>query len=163
MIDKLQRVNIKSLEIGVLQDEDVMLPLRTIDSPIVKKYVVLDLKRKMLFIYFPIQVPTSRYTQSTTTQLYHQYRIQIPFAQLDSMLQWTDRETNCRCQFTFLDTPPTYHRRITDIVRSFYDDSNWRDADTWFRQTDINNARQELASLPVGLRKSNPIIDIGKC
>lgn len=140
-----------------------MLPLRTLDSPIAEKYVVLDLKRRMFFIYFPIQVLASRYSQATPIQLFHQYRIQVPFSQLVSMLQWTDRDTDCRCHFTYLDTPPIYHRRITDISRTFYDDSNWRESDTWFRQTDINNARQELATLPVGLRKSNPIIDIGMC
>ena len=66
------------------------------------------------------------------------------------------------------ETPPRYFWK-GDEGRSFpaasgdpYAATSWSQRDTWFRRTDICYDRTSLRNSPLTLKKSNPIIDLGK-
>lgn len=140
-----------------------MLSLRTVgDGHYEQASVALDLKQRALFVYFQLTVFNPKQKSTKGTGLQHDYRLKIPFSQMTRNFQSRDSTSGCISQYTFLDSPPLYHRRIKNIEHTFVDDTTWRDTGTWFRQTQVVHNPQGQASLPASLRKLNPIIDIGK-
>ena len=144
------------MDLGVLVDETTMMPMRTVGSLTTENAsLVLDLKYKNLLVYFELRILSSRRPQ--------EYRLKIHFSQLDRFLESKDSSTGDISHFTFLGSPPEYHRRIQNTENSFGNkETSWREWDTWYRQANIVHNPTELAHLPVGLRRLNPIIDIGK-
>ena len=149
------------MDIGVLVDETTVLPMRTVGTGTNEQHasVVLDLKHRVLQVYFRLPVFNSL---RKTVEIHYSYRLTVPFAQMKRIFQKFDSVSKSVSHLTFLDAPPVYHRRIQNISSTFLDENSWKDADTWFRQTDIAHNQQDLAALPVGLRKYRPLIDIGE-
>lgn len=140
-----------------------MSPMRTVGAGHDEQaYLVLDLQRRALFVYFQLAIFNPKQKSAKATGLQHEYRLKIPFPQMTRIFQSRDFTSGCISQFTFLDSPPLYHRRIKNIENTFTDDSTWRDSGTWFRQTHVVHNPQGQASLPASLQKLNPIIDIGE-
>jgi RNA-dependent RNA polymerase len=82
-------------------------------------------------------------------------------AQLSCVLQTEDQERVSHV--IALDTPPVYHRKLSDVASTFSDSENrWKAWDLWSRQTDIVHVQHELAQVPVSLRKRKPLVNIGK-
>ncbi|KAL4922233.1 RNA dependent RNA polymerase-domain-containing protein [Aspergillus aurantiobrunneus] len=152
------KIPIFSLDIGVLVNETTMMPMRTVGlSTNGSASLVLNLRRKDLLIYFELAIP------NTAGRLAQQeYRLRVPFSQLDRFFQTQNRSTGGISHFTFLSSPPIYHRRIRNIENTFIEETSWRESDTWYRQAHIVHNPQGLATLPVSLRRQNPIIDIGR-
>ncbi|KAL6237096.1 hypothetical protein BDW75DRAFT_249549 [Aspergillus navahoensis] len=150
------RVPISSVDIGVLVDEATMMPFCTVDSLTAGDgSLVLDLRSKNLLVYFRLHIISIPRPQ--------EYRLKIPFSQLDRFFQTENPSTSSISHFTFLGSPPEYHRRILNTENSFGSkETSWREWDTWYRQTNIVHNPTELAHLPVSLRRLNPIIDIGR-
>lgn len=140
-----------------------MLSMRTVGAGLDEQAsLVLDLKRRALFVYFQLAISNSKKKPASATDLYQEYRFKIPFPQMARIFQTRDSTSGCTSHFTFLESPPLYYRRIKNVSSTFIDDNTWRNSDTWFRQTHIVHSPQTQATLPVGLRKLNPVIDIGK-
>ncbi|KAL4991514.1 RNA dependent RNA polymerase-domain-containing protein [Aspergillus falconensis] len=150
------KVSISSMDIGVLVDESTMMPMRTVGSLTAgSASLVLDLRYKNLLVYFELRILSIARPQN--------YRLKIPFSQLDRFFQTKNPSTNDISHFIFLGSPPEYHRRIQNTENSFGNkETSWREWDTWYRQANIVHNPTELAHLPVGLRRLNPIIDIGR-
>ncbi|KAJ0422162.1 RNA dependent RNA polymerase-domain-containing protein [Aspergillus carlsbadensis] len=149
------KVPISSMEIGFLVNETTMMPMRTVGSSTNEQaYVVLNLRRKDLLVYFRLPILGRQQSQ--------EYRLKVPFSQLDRFFQTQDPSTGNISHYTFLSSPPHYHRRINNIESTFIEETSWRESDTWFRQAHIVHNPQEHATLPVSLRKQNPVIDIGR-
>ena len=139
-----------------------MLPMRTVGAGFGEQaFLVLDLNRRALFVHFQLAISNSKQKPTSTTDLYQEYRLKIPFPQMTRIFQTRDSTSGCMSHFMFLESPSLYDRRIKNVPSTFIDDNTWRDSDTWFRQTHIVHNPQAQATLPVGLRKLNPIIDIG--
>ncbi|KAL4970044.1 RNA dependent RNA polymerase-domain-containing protein [Aspergillus stella-maris] len=152
------RIPITSLDIGILIDETTMVPMRTVGSTTSgNAYVALNLKYKELLVYFDIPTP------SAGNQVPPQkYRLKVPFSQLEKFYQVKNPSTRSISHFTILSSPPMYHRRITNLDRTFIEETSWKESDAWFRQTNIVHNPDKLADLPISLRRQNPIIDIGR-
>ncbi|KAL3466733.1 RNA dependent RNA polymerase-domain-containing protein [Aspergillus heterothallicus] len=149
------RIPIASMKIGFLVNETTMMPMRTVGSSTNEQAsVVLNLRRKDLLVYFKLPIFSAKQSQ--------EYRLKVPFSQLDKFFQTQDPSTGHISHYTFLSSPPTYHRRINNIESTFIEETSWRDADVWYRQAHIVHNPQEHATLPVSLRKQNPVIDIGR-
>jgi RNA-dependent RNA polymerase len=143
------------MDIGFLVNETTMMPMRTVGlSTNEQASVVLNLRRKDLLVYFKLPILGRQQSQ--------EYRLKVPFSQLDRFFQTQDASTGNISHYTFLSSPPHYHRRINNIESTFIEETSWRESDTWFRQAHIVHNPQEHATLPVSLRKQNPVIDIGK-
>ena len=140
-----------------------MLPMRTVGAGASEQTsLILDLKRRALFVCFQLLIFNSKSKPGSSTEVYQDYRLKIPFSQLTHIFQTRDPVSSCMSHFTFLESPPLYYRRIKNVSSTFIDETTWRDADTWFRQTHVVHNPQELSTLPISLQKSNPLIDIGK-
>lgn len=140
-----------------------MLPMRTVGTGLSEQpSLVLDLKRKALFVYFQLPIFNSIYKPTSSVDVYQEYCLKIPFSQLMKIFQTRDLVSGCTSHFTFLESPAIYHRRIKNIQSTFVDEASWRDGDTWYRQTHVVHNPQAQATLPISLRKQNPVIDIGK-
>ncbi|KAL2853945.1 RNA dependent RNA polymerase-domain-containing protein [Aspergillus pseudoustus] len=149
------KIPISSMEIGFLINETTMMPMRTVGSSTSEQAsVVLNLRRKDLLVYFKLPILSAKQPQ--------EYRLKVPFSQLDKFFQTQDSSTGNISQYTFLSSPPTYHRRINNIESTFLEETTWRESDVWYRQAHIVHNPQEHATLPVSLRRQNPVIDIGR-
>ncbi|RDW86205.1 uncharacterized protein DSM5745_02847 [Aspergillus mulundensis] len=149
------KIPVSSVDIGVLVDETTMVPMRTVRSLTTPNAsLVLDLRKKNLVVYFEL------HPLSSPVPL--KYRLTIRFSQLDRFFQAENLTTEGVSHFTFLSSPPIYHRQIRHTQNTFTNETSWRETDTWFRQAHIVHNPQELATVPVNLRKLNPIIDIGR-
>ncbi|KAL4739107.1 RNA dependent RNA polymerase-domain-containing protein [Aspergillus similis] len=150
------KVPIFSMDLEVLVDETTMMPMRTVGSLTTENaFLVLDLKYKNLLVYFELRIQS--------TQRPQEYRLKIHFSQLDRFFQTKNNSTGDISHFTFLGSPPEYHRRIQNTENSFGNkETSWREWDAWYRQANIVHNPTELTHLPVGLRRLNPIIDIGR-
>lgn len=156
------RIPIRTMDIGVQANETSIVPMHTVGTGIDKHpFLVVDLKRRVLQVYFQLAIHNPRQNQ-TTAAVYHDYRLTITFTQMTKIFQTSDPVSKTVSHLTFLDAPPVYHRRIKNIASTFTDENSWREGDTWFRQTDIVHRPEELAALPIGLRKFKPLVDIGR-
>ena len=152
------------MDIGVLFNETTMLPMRSVGSSANERVLlVLNLKQKALLVYFQLPIFTTGYKSTPVSSVLQEYRLKIPFIQLSQTFQMRDAVTGDTSHFIVLDSPPLYHRRISNIDVTHSEESNtWRESETWFRQTYIvRNALEP--SLPIGLKKAKAVIDIGEC
>jgi len=139
------------------------MPMRTVGTGLDEQpSLVLDLKRRALFIYFRLPIFSSIYKPTSSADVYQEYRLKIHFSQLTKIFQTRDSLSGCTSHFTFLESPAIYHRRIKNIQSTFVDGTSWRDGDTWYRQTHVVHNPHAQATLPISLQKRNPVIDIGK-
>ncbi|KAL4892921.1 RNA dependent RNA polymerase-domain-containing protein [Aspergillus ambiguus] len=157
------KMPISGTDIGVLYDETTMLHMRTVNLS-TQTPLVLDLKARALWIYFDLQLyyPVNPRNKEQSVLDTQHYRLKIPLVQLTRIFQTEDSESGETAHFIFLDSPPIYHRRLKNVNSTFMEDTNWRESDTWFRQTHIIHNPHKATSLPVGLKKTKPVVDIGR-
>jgi RNA-dependent RNA polymerase len=152
-----------SIDVGVLKNHNTMLSLRSIQEGLLQTpRLVVNLEHREVVVFFQLGV-FNRHQKATRAQdTFQDYRLKLSFGQLKRILQTRPNELGSSISHIIsIDTPPVYHRRLKDINSTFSVNS-WRDADTWFRQTDIVHIPENLARLPISLRKHASIINIGK-
>lgn len=142
------------MQVGVLVGGATFLPLRTVGAGVEEKAsLVVDLRQRSLLLYFQLRTVEAEGS-------YHQYRVKIPFTQLNEIFQTRDGSGGVS-HLAFLDGPPFYYRRAKNVSSSFTDNNTWREADAWLRQASIVANPQAQEHLPASLRKHHPVIDIG--
>ncbi|RAL10611.1 RNA dependent RNA polymerase [Aspergillus homomorphus CBS 101889] len=157
------KVPLASLDIGVMIDEHILLPMRTIEDPPGGGFcIILDMRLRAMFVQFQIQIFDSTNKRPSVRDTYKSYRIRIPFVQLSGMSQMQNPGTQSISLLAVLDSPPIYQRRIDDIKSTFLEENHWRDADTWYRQTQIVHEPRRLSGLPISLKRQHSVIDLGR-
>lgn len=149
------------VDIGPRLEEKTLLPLRTVGAASREQArFYLDLYRREINIFFQLVIFDPHQAARSFGRL-HDYRFRVPFAQLSQVLRVDDDQ---RASLVILiDTPPSYHRRLQDLRPTFTETANsWKAWDTWYRQTDIVHSPHELAQVPINLRKTKPLINIGR-
>lgn len=93
---------------------------------------------------------------------YDHLRFRIPLAQLNLVHEISHTDEKREFLIT-LEAPPNFYRK-TGQIEETHEDSTlfWKDWDAWYRQTDVVYSSKDLRSAPLTLKKSRPIIDIGK-
>lgn len=145
-------------------NETTLLPMRTVEAgPLGKSFLLLNLKSKELHVFFQLQILGSsiKSTSTSSPDTWYTYRLRIPLKQLGKIFQSRNITTGVVSHLTVLESPPMYHRRISDISATFHEPGSWRDSDCWYRQTHIVHNPLSLSTLPVSLPRQKPIIDIG--
>lgn len=145
-------------------DKSTFLPMRTVgdgNEGQAQAFMVLNLRQRNLQVNFSLPIYSNQ-KFANPADIYHQYRVKIPFPQLGRIFETWDHNSGCLSHLTILEDPPCYHRRVKNIASTFIDHNSWKEADTWFRQTSIVHNPYGLASSPVSLRRIRPIIDIGE-
>lgn len=88
------------------------------------------------------------------------FKIQIPFAQLRTILEVKDNDKQMSIIISF-DQPCVFYRRTHNIDATHDGGRRWNDRKLWYRQTDISLDHRKHRDLPIELRKRESIIDIG--
>jgi RNA-dependent RNA polymerase len=160
-----------SLHIGIMVDQDSMMPLQNIlpTIPADLKFTV-DLVRKKLVAEFKItfqdprsQGVTSYVSESKVGEFDRKntYMFELPFDQLKTISK-VDFGTDRFGLAIALESPPRYHRKREDEQACHSDENlTWSDWDTWYRQTDIVYDPYRLQNAVITLHKERPVIDIG--
>ncbi len=88
-------------------------------------------------------------------------RFRIPLAQLDA-IQRVDTSEDKIILLISLDTPPKFFKKL-DAGQTHDDNAKyWSENDTWYRQTDVVYAHGLLQKTPLTLKKTRPVLDLGK-
>lgn len=149
----------ESIDFGVLVAPNTMLVKRTKHSTsrgAVK--MVLNLGRREIDIRFP-----SVYSDKT-----REYKFIIPIDQVFDLSQF-QAPNDTRTSFILtLRTPPHFYKKLSDGIAATHDNAafNWREEDSWLRQTNVLGNEYEVAQLkarPITL-KNHPegIVNIGR-
>ena len=88
-------------------------------------------------------------------------RFRIPLSQLGVIYQVRAQHDQIVLLIS-LETPPKFFKKL-DPAQTHVDDGRyWTEHDAWYRQTDIMYAHSHLKKSPLSLKKSRPVIDLGK-
>ena len=146
----------------------MMSMYRTVPTPQTEIQFRQNMLRRELVIEFQINISDPRIarTQAPTPRLGKYNRTEtlrfcIPFSQLQVVHKVKDDQIKVGLLIS-IETPPRFFRKL-DGVNTHEDKSKlWTENDAWYRQTDIVYKPKLLKSSPLTLRKTQPIIDIGK-
>lgn len=158
-----------SIDFGIMYDQASMMILHTVESRVHKKIeFVQNMLHREIVVVFEVDIkdstggqpqsrsgPTSGHVRAETL------RFHIPLARLSKV--YVTHENADRIELVLsLETPPTFSRKLPE--KDTHDEKArfWSENYAWYRQTDIVYSPATLKSLPVALRKSKPIIDIGR-
>lgn len=164
-LKSLQNIPISGINFGTLIGEQTFLILKSIGHGLTEPLqLVLNLQQRELTIYFEVVVYNRRQPSPEDSRAnIHNYRLRVSLAQIKRAYELRDQSRDSICHILVLDSPPTYHRRLKNLRTTFAgSDTSWKDANTWYRQTDIVHNPTDLARLPTSLRKHTPIINLGR-
>ncbi|KAL9127169.1 MAG: hypothetical protein Q9217_003902 [Psora testacea] len=88
-------------------------------------------------------------------------RFQVPFQQMEAIHLVPAPEHQLVLLMT-LDTPPRFFKKLDGSHTHDANTRAWYENDTWYRQTDIVQVPSKLKSSAVTLRKSKPVLDLGR-
>ena len=89
------------------------------------------------------------------------FRFRIPLSQLKIVHRVASKD-NSIVLLISLETPPKFFKKL-DAGQTHDDEARyWTENDAWYRQTDIVYAQGLFKKSPLTLKKSRPIIDLGK-
>lgn len=101
-------------------------------------------------------------TESAAEKVEH-YRFQIPFSHLGRLLEVKEpSSTTGRVFVITAQSVPRFWRKFKDPLKTIaLGTKHWDIRSCWFRQTGISFENRTRASLPVSLKQSDQIINIG--
>lgn len=155
-----------SVDFGFMYDQETMMSMYTVQPT---KTSDITFHMKMLHREIVVQMtlelrdprpfsPHRKYGQNNRDDI---IRFSIPFSQLEVVHEIQNRQD--RVVFLVsLDTPPRFFRRIDEIETHEQAGRYWTERDAWYRQTDIVYDRNVLKDSSITLKKTKPIIDLGK-
>ncbi|KAI1950370.1 hypothetical protein LOZ57_001929 [Ophidiomyces ophidiicola] len=154
-----KEIPVTELGFGRLIESDVMLALRSIKSNIKSQIrFTADFLRREITVFF--YLPALDHNSLSRNHL-DNYRLRIPFLHISRVVKMSTSHSSLLV--IVLASPPLYYRKLNNLLSTFSNTENiWRESDTWFRQTDIPYAREELKGAPSSLRKTNAMINIGR-
>ena len=89
------------------------------------------------------------------------FRFRIPFSQLEAIHRVDAKKGELVLLFT-LETPPKFFKKLDSGLTHDDDGRYWTENDAWYRQTDVVYTQNVLKKSPLTLKKTRPIIDLGK-
>lgn len=151
------------LDIGVLIGETTPSWMRTFGEAHGLRLLV-NLRRRELQIFFKVSIRNTRLSieRAITVDEDHDFRIKLAFLQLSTIHDLCDPESQQTAFLTILTSPPIYHRQLKDFRPTFTGSTNWKETDTWYRQTAVVHNPYGQIAIPTNLRRSGQVIDIGK-
>lgn len=161
-LPELMTVPLAAMGFGVMQQEDKMLVLHTVESTAETKLELsMNLQHKELHITFPVCVPHHAEYGNITGPFERRFKLRITPAQITQALMLRRADETVTVVFT-IDTPPLVFRKTRD-VKSTHDSKAtlWDERKTWLRQTDIDLYPWARNSA-IELRKKDTIIEVGR-
>jgi RNA-dependent RNA polymerase len=149
-----------SLDFGILHSEHEMMLMKSINALTdTEVKLLLDLIKRELVIVFPLVLPSNPHQRSSDHKL---FKVRISLDKLKQI--YVEKIGTVHQSLVIpLDCPPEVYLQTRDI-KSTHDDGerSWREWQTWFRQTDVVEDREQSGGEPTRFRKEKSIIDIGR-
>ncbi|KAI9703299.1 MAG: hypothetical protein M1836_007865 [Candelina mexicana] len=161
----------ESLDFGFMVDPSSMMTMnKTNSNQDTATSFGLNLLRREIDVQFQLtmtdprhkETPAKEYPDLGKFDRKETFRFRLPFAQLNKIYELeVGREK--RVLFITLENPPNFYRR-TRYVENTHEASStyWVEWDSWYRQTDVVYDPTQLKFRPLTLKKTKPIIDIGR-
>ena len=157
------------MDFGFMYDKTTMMGMYRVHSaPQAEIHFRQNMRYQDLAVEFHIKIHDPRPVgNSKNGSLHGKYnrnetlRFNIPFSQLQ-VIHRIQADKDQIALLISLDTPPRYFRKWNEANTHEVGANYWNQNDAWYRQTDIVYNPNILKSLPLTLKKTVPIIDIGK-
>lgn len=157
------------MDFGFMYDSTTMMGMYGVRSaPQTEIRFRQNMRYQELTVEFHIKIQDPRPVEnSKKSSLHGKYnrnetlRFTIPFSQLQVIHRIQDDHDKIVLLIS-LETPPRYFRKWNEANTHEEGANYWNQSDAWYRQTDIVYNPNILKSLPLTLKKTVPIIDIGK-
>ena len=157
------------MDFGFMYDKTTMMGMYRVHSPPqMEIHFRQNMRYQEITVEFQIKIQDPRPLEnSKKTSLHGKYnrnetlRFKIPFSQLQVIHRVQDDDDKVVLLIS-LETPPRYFRKWNEANTHEEGANYWNESDAWYRQTDIVYNPNILKSLPLTLKKTVPIIDIGK-
>ncbi|KAI9715875.1 MAG: hypothetical protein M1812_005695 [Candelaria pacifica] len=168
---ELTILNAESLSFGFMVDSSSMMTMNKVDAS--QDIVIsfgLNLLRREIDIQFEQPMKDPRYKEASAEQYpdlgaidrTDRFRFRLPLAQLNKIYE-VEVGGEKRILFITLENPPNFWRRARELENTHEEASTyWSEWDTWYRQTDVVYDPRQLKFRPLTLKKTKPIIDIGR-
>lgn len=159
-----------SVDFGFMYDQTTMMSIyRTVPTPQTEIQFRQNMLRRELVIEFQINIrdPRTARSQAPIPQQLGKYnrtetiRFRIPFSQLNVIHKVKDDQNKIGLLIS-IETPPRFFRKLDEAKTHEERSRYWTENDAWYRQTDIVYNPNHLKSSALTLKKTQPIIDIGK-
>ena len=164
----------ESIDFGFMYDAKTMMSMyRVAPAPLLPVTLRLNMLRREIEVQFQLHIqdermqpPASATPPRSSAKIgkYNRtetYRFRIPFAQLQTVHE-TQTEEGHNVLVIPMDNPPSFYRKVDELNTHEDDATFWNVNDSWYRQTDIVYAPSRLRSATLTLKKTRPIIDIGR-
>lgn len=164
----------ESIDFGFMYDAKTMMGMyRVAPNPQFGLTFRLNMLRREIEVQFQLHIQDGRTRllasspQARSSAKYGKYnrtdlcRFRIPFAQLQTVHE-TRTEEGHNVLVIPMDNPPNFYRKVNELDTHEDTATYWNMNDSWYRQTDIVYAPHHLKSASLTLKKSRPIIDIGR-
>ena len=163
-------MNADSLDFGFMFDSDTMMSMHNVKSvPSSSIQFRQNMFRREIGIEMQIFLQDWRAWPEDGTKISkfgklnrtETYQFRVPFSQLQTIRQ-IQAESNRIVLLISLETPPRFFRKVPEIDTHEQNARFWSQNDAWYRQTDIVYNPKHIRSSPVTLKKTKPVIDIGR-
>ncbi|KAI9819235.1 MAG: hypothetical protein M1827_007391 [Pycnora praestabilis] len=165
-------LNAESLRFGFMFDPSTMMAMHTVQAgKDTNVSFALNLLRREIEVQFRMRYESSNEGQkvlvdpsseSSVADRIVNLRFRVPLAQIQTIHKVQLGSKRLGIVFS-LDSPPNFYRQVYQVEVTHDDKATfWSEWDTWYRQTDIVYDPKELKSASITLKKTKPIIDIGK-
>ena len=159
-------MHLESIDFGVMYDPQTMMSMHSV-YPTASSNMLFrqSMRYKEIVVEMTLQMRHSQSPQYHTSKIGRNdrdevVRLKIPFSQLEVIHQVPTGKDKIALLIT-LETPPRFYRKVDES--STHDNGRyWTEQDAWFRQTDIVYDPMTLRSAALTLKKTKPVIDIGK-
>lgn len=171
---RCQAMHADSIDFGFMYDAKTMMGMYRVDpTPQFGITFRLNMLRREVEVQFQLHIedprqghPIAGTPPRSSAQIgkYNRiglYRFRVPFAQLQTVHE-TQTEEGHNVLLISMDNPPNFYRQLDELGTHEDDATFWSINDSWYRQTDIVYAPKHLKSATLTLKKSRPIIDIGR-
>lgn len=163
LLTLFQEIQGESMDFGIMLEPSIMMCKHRAraKSGLSIKFG-LNMKFREIKVEFPLTLQKSRAPAGTSSHQHTEMlRFSIPFYQTQD-IYIVPAPPMTLVLFFSLETPPKFFKKLDRIPLPDAIARKWFEGDMWYRQTDITHSPARLKTSPVTLKKSNPILDLGK-
>ena len=162
-------MNASSLDFGMMLTPTSMMNMCTV-LPIPGDHIEfrVNMLRREITVEFLLDIRDRRISHGGSNAQHlgredrqDRFRFRIPFSQLEAIHRVDANKDELVLLFT-LETPPKFFKKLDAGLTHDDDGRYWTENDAWYRQTDVVYTQTALKKSPLTLKKTRPIIDLGK-
>jgi len=162
-------MKVSTLDFGMMLDPSTMaIMCRVLPTDAHNIRFCLNMLHREITVEFLLDIRDQRAARGNSKASHYgkddrqeNMRFRIPLSQLEAIQQVEFSEDKIVLLIS-LDTPPKFFKKL-DAGQTHDDKARyWSENDTWYRQTDVVYAHGLLQKTPLALKKSRPVLDLGK-